>query len=1064
VSLLSEYTWKSKYTPETGSLLKEFYIPVLECAVRYDRTTGYFCAGALAAASRGIEGLIRNRGRMRLIVGCTLNEPEVEAICRGESLRDQVEAALSRVPLADPDMGVTGALEILAWMVAEGHLEVKVAVPCDGRRKPTLSTALFHEKSGIIEDTAGSRLAFSGSINETVQGWNANWDSFHVFTSWGGALDHLEAEERNFQQLWADQSKTALVVDIPSAVKSNLLAYLPQENQLPARLELRETLKEWKTSEQAPPDAHFEPPIDPRRAVWSFIKKAPMLPDGGEWVGEATCAVTPWPHQIRAFQRMYESWPPRLLIADEVGLGKTIQAGLLLRQAWLSRRAQRILVLTPKSLLRQWQIELREKFNLNWPIYDGKKLTWSESPALEGKLARPVESDQWHREPFILTSSQLMRRKDRATELLENAEPWDLIVLDEAHHARRKGGGAGVEDDRPNQLLRLMKRLREKTKGLILLTATPMQVSPVEVWDLLDLVGLPSQWNAKAFMNFFETVAKPNPGHEEMSYLAGLFQAIETAYGEVSLEEARRFVPNGSNLKAKKVLKALRNKVKIPLKLLETPERIAAINLMKENTPVRRLISRHTRKVLREMLKHGDSSTRLASRKVEDRFVPMSMEERRLYEAVENYISSVYNNASQDKRSAVGFVMTVYRRRLASSFRALAHTLERRRKAVDQKCALWDQTSHEIEEDILEDDLAPESMDAEHASELEFEALAQEEKDGISELLSALKKLPLDSKTTVLLDEIDQLREAGYRQVMVFTQYTDTMDFLRNLLSRRFGIGEAMCFSGRGGECQEPGGTWRLISREETKRRFKERKADILLCTDAAAEGLNFQFCGAVINYDMPWNPMKVEQRIGRLDRLGQEYEQVRIVNLHYEDTVETDVYIALRDRIRLFEAFVGKLQPILAKLPKALSDITLAPTQNKELGKSDLLSRIVEEVDELDKGGFDLDEVARPDWVEPERPEAPYGLKDLGRILSSNRLLPPGIEAKPSGTKDCSYFAPGMSRPLRVTTDPEFFDNHPESTELWSPGSPLFPNSEVIDASEEVTLDEFREALKSVR
>ncbi len=104
--------------------------------------------------------------------------------------------------------------------------------------------------------------------------------------------------------------------------------------------------------EQPPPTAP-EPHIDLRRAVWEFIAVAPTLPQGGDRVGEATSAVTPWPYQVRAFHRMYDNWPPRLLIADEVGLGKTIEAGLLLRQAWLARKAVRILILAPKNVCAQ---------------------------------------------------------------------------------------------------------------------------------------------------------------------------------------------------------------------------------------------------------------------------------------------------------------------------------------------------------------------------------------------------------------------------------------------------------------------------------------------------------------------------------------------------------------------------------------------------------------------------------------------------------------------------------------------------------------------------------------
>ena len=126
-----------------------------------------------------------------------------------------------------------------------------------------------------------------------------------------------------------------------------------------------------------------------------------------------------------------------------------------------------------------------------------------------------------------------MRRQDRAQELLYDAQPWDLIVVDEAHHARRKGGGVGT-DDRPNQLLRLMQRLKDHTQGLILLTATPMQVSPIEVWDLLSLFGLPREWHADAFLRFFEYISQTLPGDKEMAAMAAMFRAMERDYGPVS--------------------------------------------------------------------------------------------------------------------------------------------------------------------------------------------------------------------------------------------------------------------------------------------------------------------------------------------------------------------------------------------------------------------------------------------------------------------------------------------------------------------------------------------------
>ena len=129
--MLTDRTWKLKYTPDDGDLVEVFYIPALHDAARYDRLTGYFDAGALALAARGVEGLVRNDGRMRLVVGCTLAPAEIDAINRGEALRDRVERRLVELPLAPPDAQAADALELLAWMIGRGHLEVKVAVPCD---------------------------------------------------------------------------------------------------------------------------------------------------------------------------------------------------------------------------------------------------------------------------------------------------------------------------------------------------------------------------------------------------------------------------------------------------------------------------------------------------------------------------------------------------------------------------------------------------------------------------------------------------------------------------------------------------------------------------------------------------------------------------------------------------------------------------------------------------------------------------------------------------------------------------------------------------------------------
>lgn len=1055
MALLRDRTWRLKYTPDHDDLVRNLYVPLLECAVRYDRLTGYFSASALALAARGVEGLVRNDGRMRMVVGCTLGPEEVSAIEHGVKLRDQVEAHLAATPLTPGDAGMSQALELLAWLVAQGRLEVKVAVPCDSNRRPIAADGLFHEKAGVVEDRDSETVAFNGSLNETAAGWTKNWESLNVFTSWRDP-DRVREEAENFARLWADKAKHVITLDVPAAAQADLMRFLPKSDA-PARLK-KAPKPEPETVKPPEPPA---PMVDLRRAVWSFIRKAPTLPDGGIRVAETTSAVTPWPHQIRAFHRLYDNWPPKLLIADEVGLGKTIQAGLLLRQAWLAGRARRILILAPKAVCRQWQIELREKFNLNWPIYDGQKLNWYPSPAMRGRHEKAVSKTEWHKTEVVLASSHLMRRTDRAKELLENAEPWDLVVLDEAHHARRRGAGSAQEGG-PNALLRLMRGLKDRTQGLVLLTATPMQVHPVEVYDLLNLLGLPPEWHQSAFLRFFEDVNHDNPSHEAFDRMAGMFRAVEAAYGPVDLAAVQRLGIH-SQLRAKKVLGALRDPASIPRRMLSAEDRKAALRLMRLNTPINRLVSRHTRELLRAYFKSGKLKTRIADRHVEDRFICLSPQERKIYEAVEDYIANTYNQAissgvSAQKRSAIGFVMTIYRRRLASSFLALRETLEGHLEAI-RKPGAPDLLSG-ITEGADDDD--GDEPDEDEAAKLAQEALALEEKSEIERLIAMIRSLPkADTKCGKLQEELADLRAGGYQQAMVFTQFTDTMDFLRSELSRDGSL-RIMCFSGRGGEVPNNDGTWRVISRDDVKRRFREGAADVLLCTDAAAEGLNFQFCGALINYDMPWNPMRVEQRIGRIDRLGQRYANIRIINLHYADTVETDVYVALRHRIGLFEQVVGGLQPILARMPSLIADRVLTGRGRGEEARHEAVREIEAETSRAQQGGgFDIDAMTDPDLAQPPRPPSVLTMDDLEKVIGAPRLLPAGIEVVPMGEREYGFRQPGMVSAIRVATDPTYYEQNADSVELWSPGNPIFPVPE--DAIDPPMASSMTELLRAV-
>jgi SNF2 family DNA or RNA helicase len=1041
IPLLLAHTWETSYRHEQGDLVNLFYVPALSCAVQYDRMTGYFTADALALAARGIEKLIANGGKMRLLVGCTLGPDEVQAIEQGYDLKQKVEDHLLKEPLTPPKPEAKNGLEALAWMIGHDLMEIKVAIPMGPDGKPITAIGIYHEKVGIIADPEGNRISFSGSINETRGGWINNRESFHVHCSWEGGREwkHVNDEVEAFDRFWKGEATSVKVFDFPEAVKQKLLEFLPTDDRFispPSKVEVQRKSEvphedEPKVVTELVDNRPKLLPDELRRLVWTYLRYAARM-ENGVRVGEVTSAIQPWPHQVRAFKRLIDSWPCQMLIADEVGLGKTITAGLLIRQAWISELAKRILLLVPKAVMRQWQDELYEKFNLNVPIYDGQKLIWKRTHGWQGPSERKVERDKWHKEPFVIASSHLMRRRDRAKDLLK-AENWDLLIADEAHHARRKSPGSPTEGG-PNNLLRLLQELRPKCQSLLLLTATPMQVHPVELWDLLKLLGLPKRWadSKDAFLRYF-TTAGGNPNQTEMEFLTGMFRDMEAEYGVVTEEDVAQIADGLSGLSCRKILKALHDESGIPLKRLSAEQRKAALQVLRRFSPIRHRMSRHTRSLLRKYFKRGLISTPIATREIRDVPVEMTKSEQELYDAVEDYISTTYDNAVPEKRSAVGFVMTIYRRRLASSFHALQSTLNNRFAGMQTGQFLV------ADEDVSQDEQRDEVMDTEEAEELSQEALMAEERGTIQGLLKLIAKVGANTKAKRLATELESAWDDSYDSAIVFTQYTDTMDWLRNYLAEQMPGQPLGCYSGRGGEVRDLSGQWQSCTKEQIKQRLREGKIKILLCTDAAAEGLNFQVCGVLVNYDLPWNPMKVEQRIGRIDRIGQKYSTIRIINLAYKDTVEADIYFALGERINLFEGLVGKLQPILSRLPKQFENVVLAEKGAREAARERLLADVDLAATQENTGGLDIDEVAKEALEMPVLPAPSLTLDDIERVMNRDDLRPSQIEWKVLDAGSYAFSMPGMPTPIRVTTRAAIFDDHFESHEFLGPGNRIY-------------------------
>lgn len=1021
---LRDHPLKIFYSPADDPL-NNFYIPALSSSVRYDRSAGFFSSSALAVAAAGVARLIQNGGHMRLLVGADLSEQDVEAIQQGHDLKQRITLRmLERFP--DPqDALMKERLEVLAWMVAEGTLEIKVVLPRDEHGNPlpaSVTQDYYHAKMGVFTDAEGNQIGFSGSVNESETAWKKNYEQLTVFFSWDTTASYLEQHKINFERLWNGTEKDWLALDIPNAVHNQLLKYRPARSPKFDPLERKKEEQPRQVADQLP---GLRTPSLQERILFQFLRDAPYLPNAVE-LGARTSAIQPWPHQLRVARSIVERFPDRAMLCDEVGLGKTIEAGLVIRQLLLSGRVKRCLILAPKSVLKQWQEELYEKFALEVPRYDSNAFWNINNQRLDVKEANP-----WNAFDVMLAGSQLAKRADRRDEIL-SAAPWDLLVVDEAHHARRKDF-LQRNYYRPNSLLSLLNDFKssEKYASLLLLTATPMQVHPLEVWDLLSTLGLGGRWgaNEEDFLEYFTQLRLPFE-QVEWEFVFDMLRDHLESGGKIEESFIREGKEKLGNVKWEMLaeLPARAGQREGIINSLGKPAQSFIVEMARQHTPMNRYMFRNTRTLLREYEHKGLLNANVPTRKPEVKRVPMRSDEQTLYNRIDEYITQFYHKYENEKRG-LGFVMTVYRRRLTSSFYAVRCSLDRRLKFLQGQIGEQDiYTDDDTEQDELDFDVETKSgQDKDY-----FKA----ELDYVRDFIQELRLLSItDSKLEVLKGQLSEIFHKR-STVIIFTQYADTMDYLREQLKDVYG-NEIACYSGRGGEVWN-GIAWVETTKESVKEDFKQGTVRILLCTDSASEGLNLQTCGVLINYDMPWNPMRVEQRIGRIDRINQEFPDVWISNYFYKDTIEDQIHVRLQDRIKWFEVVVGELQPILAEVGEVTRRLAMLSPTEREIELENEIRKLQNRLQQRSFASLDLDTLAQIDiFSNPSpSPTVPVTLEQLENIFTTSPVTSTLFKRHPEIPDAYLLYWHGSEYP--VTFSGKVFDEYPVTVRLLTFGSPL--------------------------
>lgn len=989
------------------SLLDDFYIPVLSAAVKYDRMTLSFNGKSLSVAAAGIAGLINNGGRMRLICNHEIPAEVVQAVQKGLiTAENAVLMSMGDNPITEigpADLEAKHHLALLTWLVKENLLDIKVAIP-----KHHEVGGHFHRKTSIVTDSHGDKLAFEGSPNESVLAWKYNDESFNAYKSWE-QNPYLSPMVEEFERLWENKADSSTVIPIPEALERQLIIYAPEKNPTKHGIP--------KVKE---PQTPYEANAVKREEFWDAVHHA-IRTDPQTMV--ETIAAELWPHQLSFWRRYVRDAeePPRVLIADEVGLGKTIQAGALLKTFINRGQAERILILTPATSRWQWQEELRHKFNINVPVLD----RYGSSLRFVDERTTAICSDKpWRDKARIIMSYDWLRRN--TTAFFADDPEYDIVVFDEAHHARYSEV-SNPRRKRPNGYLRMLRSLSERTQGLLLLTATPMQIDPTELWALIDVLTR-SLWTENEFRQFYDTERPPVLTEWDKARKLWMRNGVPGTPEQIA-ELAR--MPSD---RVKRQLEYIQSDNPVALRNNMTVERIEeSLTMMRRSSEVKRVVSRHTRNLLRQYVQEGQLTQSIPMRDARSIAIEMTPEERKLYRRIKDFVREWYSFQENMNRQALGFVMTSFRVRFSSSRYALQKSLQdlrqRQLDRYDQDVPNW----HDL---FLPDDDEFEYDPEQEMPDLHLTSKASGMLDEMLAMCQALTSV--DSKFNEFLRQMRLLRQDGYDKIMVFSQFWDTQDWLRQELVRQ---PDEFNLSGLSGQddwtYDRSTSDFRVESRADVMNSFRDGPDGILLCTETAAESLNFQFCSAIINYDIPWNPMRLEQRIGRIDRIGQKRSLIRIINLFYEGTTEHDAYKAMEDRIGDFVENVGTLQPILnANLERIIRESELNGDDSESVASS---------VNSLPSvSSFDLDDLA-VGATDEEAPTPLLHLNDLSYILNNDEWMPDGYDVEARGEGHWNVTADSGSV-ADVTTNRIAHDYAAGTVGFFGPGHELFPASSADD------------------
>lgn len=824
-------------------------------ARRYDRIAGYFRSSLLDVAGEALEGV----GKIRVVCNGELDANDVAVAKAAKAGSAAVARTLAGRWQEGEDRLDTllkrERYQRLHALLASGQMQVRVVASGGGQ-------VFLHGKAGVIESADGATHAFVGSANDSANGWRHSYELI-----WEDDTPEAAAwVQAEFEHFWNQG------IDLPDAVIRHIGSVA--------------TRNDYASIEDARDNSD--------NVAAAALAERPL--------SRAGQILRPW--QKRFVHYCVEDFrihkKARFLIADDVGLGKTLSmASAALVLSILDGGP--VLVLAPATLTWQWQAELWDMLGVPAAVWSTQGKQWIDP---EGYPLTPKGDVSFAgRCPWrfgIMSTGLIVNGDDAAERGLLREKRFGVVILDEAHKARARRAQDGNREG-ANNLLTFMEQMAANAGSVLLGTATPIQLAPVELWDLAFLLhqGAPhvlgqgaTEWQRQQAIDYL-TGNRPWP-RDELSRWT-LFKDPLPPRAE---HAAFRYIRESEGLPDSKLQGPRWDK-------LSPSDRADFMDgwddISSQHNPIIRRIIRRTRPMLEEkgllpriaVINHPNANDRLPQQWFDGQGLEMGAAFRAAYETAERFC-----RAYAARRPAAGFLKTILLRRIGSSPLAGLNTA---RAMLDRaEDAGIDQT------EVGDSEASPRGAFPLDDSEI---ALLRT----VVQSLEMVVDEP-DPKVQVILHYLREQNWLETHGAILFSQYFTTAEWIAQRLAEAFPSEPVAIYAGGGRSSVIRAGSRQLVDRDKIKKAVQAGEIRLLAATDAACEGLNLQKLGAQINFDLPWNPSRLEQRKGRVQRIGQVRPAIHVVNLRYAGTVEDEVYTALSSRL-------GDIFAALGQLPDSFED-----------------------------------------------------------------------------------------------------------------------------------------------